>query len=72
MKQEERRQQTIRRLLDTTKALIEDVGCKSLTMKDIVDRSCLFKGAIFHYVKSKNEFLSGCCWSDWRRQTNIL
>lgn len=55
MKQEERRQLTIRRLLDTTKALIEEIGCQTMTMKDIVDRSGLSKGAIFHYVKSKNE-----------------
>jgi len=55
LKQEERRQQTISRLLDTTKALIMEKGCQSITMKDIMDRSGLSKGAIFHYVKSKNE-----------------
>ncbi|MDP4097060.1 TetR/AcrR family transcriptional regulator [Paenibacillus sp. P96] len=55
MKQEERRQQTVRRLMDTTKELITEKGCNSITMKDIVNRSGLSKGAIFHYVKSKNE-----------------
>ncbi len=55
LKQEERRQQTIRRLMDTTKELIKEMGCHSIRMQDIVDRSGLSKGAIFHYVKSKNE-----------------
>ncbi|GJM70298.1 hypothetical protein HMSSN036_25140 [Paenibacillus macerans] len=55
MKQEERRQQTTRRLIDATKALIEEKGCYSITMQDIMDRSGLSKGAIFHYVKSKDE-----------------
>ena len=55
MKQEERRQQTVRRLLNTTKELIKEKGCNSITMQDIVSRSGLSKGAIFHYVKSKNE-----------------
>ncbi|MFX3633198.1 MAG: TetR/AcrR family transcriptional regulator [Candidatus Pristimantibacillus sp.] len=55
MKQEERRQQTIRRLMDTTKELIMEKGCHSITMQDIMNRSGMSKGAIFHYVKSKNE-----------------
>lgn len=55
MKQEERRQQTIRLLLDTTKGLIQEKGCHSITLKDIMDKSGLSKGAIFHYVKSKDE-----------------
>ncbi|WP_433945521.1 TetR/AcrR family transcriptional regulator [Paenibacillus sp. SN-8-1] len=55
MKQEERRQQTISLLLETTKLLIQEKGCHSITMKDIMDRSGLSKGAIFHYVKSKDE-----------------
>ncbi|WP_199621953.1 TetR/AcrR family transcriptional regulator [Paenibacillus alkalitolerans] len=55
MKQEERRQQTTRLVLDTTKELIRDKGCHSITMKDIMDKSGLSKGAIFHYVKSKDE-----------------
>lgn len=55
MKQEERRQQTTRRLIDATKALIEEKGCYSITMQDIMGRSGLSKGAIFHYVKSKDE-----------------
>ncbi len=55
MKQEERRQQTTRLLLDTVKELIREKGCHAMTMKDIMDRSGLSKGAIFHYVKSKDE-----------------
>jgi AcrR family transcriptional regulator len=55
LKQEERRQLTKQKLLDTTKELIREKGCDSLTMKDIMDHSGLSKGAIFHYVKSKDE-----------------
>ncbi|MEK5391373.1 TetR/AcrR family transcriptional regulator [Margalitia sp. FSL K6-0131] len=55
MKQDERRMQTTRLLLETTKELIQEKGCDSITMKDIMDRSGLSKGAIFHYVKSKDE-----------------
>ncbi|WP_010269162.1 TetR/AcrR family transcriptional regulator [Paenibacillus senegalensis] len=58
MKQELRRQQTTQLLLDTTKALIAEKGCESITMKDIMDRSGLSKGAIFHYVKSKDEIFA--------------
>ncbi|MDI4649791.1 TetR/AcrR family transcriptional regulator [Cohnella hashimotonis] len=55
MKQEERRQQTTQRLLEATKFLIAEKGCQAITMQDIVSRSGLSKGAIFHYVKNKNE-----------------
>ncbi|WP_059173386.1 TetR/AcrR family transcriptional regulator [Bacillus sp. FJAT-27445] len=55
MKQDERRLQTTRLLLETTKELIREKGCNSITMKDIMNRSGLSKGAIFHYVKSKDE-----------------
>ncbi|MDQ6423452.1 TetR/AcrR family transcriptional regulator [Paenibacillus sp. LHD-117] len=55
MKQEERREQTKRLLLETTKELVREKSCPSITMMDIMDRSGLSKGAIFHYVKSKDE-----------------
>ncbi|MFD1989376.1 TetR/AcrR family transcriptional regulator [Paenibacillus nicotianae] len=55
MKQEERREQTIKKLLDTVKSLVNEKGCNSITMKDIMERSELSKGAIFHYIQSKDE-----------------
>ncbi|WP_373229494.1 TetR/AcrR family transcriptional regulator [Cohnella sp.] len=58
MKQEERRQQTTELLLDSTKKLIQEKGCHSITMKDIMEKSGLSKGAIFHYVKSKDEIFA--------------
>ncbi|MBP3961514.1 TetR/AcrR family transcriptional regulator [Paenibacillus lignilyticus] len=58
MKQEERREQTIRLLLEATKSLVREKGCSSLTLKDIMERSELSKGAIFHYVKSKDELFA--------------
>ncbi|MFC5648098.1 TetR/AcrR family transcriptional regulator [Paenibacillus solisilvae] len=58
MKQEERKQQTIQLLLETTKGLIAQKGCDSITLKDIMDVSGLSKGAIFHHVKSKDEIFA--------------
>ncbi|KRF03773.1 TetR family transcriptional regulator [Paenibacillus sp. Soil766] len=55
MRNEERREITTRKLLDATKALLKEKGCHAITMKDIMDQSSLSKGAIFHYVKSKDE-----------------
>ncbi|CAM4195378.1 TetR/AcrR family transcriptional regulator [Paenibacillus phoenicis] len=55
MKQEERRQRTLRRLIDATKELIQEKGCHSITMQDIMSRSGLSKGAIFHYINSKDD-----------------
>ncbi|WP_223068296.1 TetR/AcrR family transcriptional regulator [Paenibacillus caui] len=58
MKQEERRQHTLQLLLDATKELIMEKGCQSITMKDIMERTGLSKGAIFHYVQSKDEIFA--------------
>lgn len=58
MKNEDRRKQTIRQLLDATKQLLREKSCHAITMKDIMDQSQLSKGAIFHYVKSKDEIFA--------------
>lgn len=55
MKQEERREQTKRILLGATEDLIREQGCSQTTLNDIMKRSGLSKGAIFHYVSSKDE-----------------
>lgn len=55
MKNEERRKQTKDRLLRVTKQLLQTKGCHSLTLKEIMESSGLSKGAIFHYVKSKDD-----------------
>jgi AcrR family transcriptional regulator len=55
MKQEERREQTKRILLEATEELIREQGCSQTTLNDIMKRSGLSKGAIFHYVSSKDE-----------------
>ncbi|GGD57361.1 TetR/AcrR family transcriptional regulator [Paenibacillus nasutitermitis] len=55
MKQEERREQTKRLLHDTTVELIREKGCSQTTLSDIMERSGLSKGAIFHYVSGKDE-----------------
>ncbi|RXZ81930.1 TetR/AcrR family transcriptional regulator [Paenibacillaceae bacterium] len=58
MKNEDRRKQTIRQLLDATKELLREKSCHAITMKDIMEKSELSKGAIFHYVKSKDEIFT--------------
>jgi len=58
LKQEERTRQTIGRLLAAAKELIPEKGCASITMKDIMERSGLSKGAIFHHVKTKDEIFA--------------
>ncbi|WP_127587483.1 TetR/AcrR family transcriptional regulator [Paenibacillus koleovorans] len=58
VKQADRRKQTIQLLLSSTKSLIQQKGCHAVTMKDIMDVSGLSKGAIFHYVNSKDEIFA--------------
>ncbi|TNJ53807.1 TetR/AcrR family transcriptional regulator [Paenibacillus hemerocallicola] len=58
MKQEQRRQQTFQLLLQTVEELIVEKGCESIKMSDIMERSGLSKGAIFHYVKTKDEIFA--------------
>lgn len=42
-------------LLDCAQALIAEQGCRATTLQRIMERSGLSKGAIYHYVKSKEE-----------------
>ncbi|WNS46347.1 TetR/AcrR family transcriptional regulator [Paenibacillus sp. MMS20-IR301] len=58
MKNSERREHTIRQLLDATKELLRHKSCDAVTLKDIMEQSQLSKGAIFHYVKSKDEIFA--------------
>ncbi len=58
MKQELRRERTKRLLLDATEEVIREKGCARTTLNDIMERSGLSKGGIFHYVKSKDELFS--------------
>lgn len=42
-------------ILDTAEQIIQEKGCRQTTMQDIIDRSGLSKGAIYHYVSGKDE-----------------
>jgi AcrR family transcriptional regulator len=42
-------------ILTTTEEIILEKGCRNTTLKDIIERSGLSKGAIYHYVESKDE-----------------
>ncbi|SFU53227.1 TetR/AcrR family transcriptional regulator [Alicyclobacillus macrosporangiidus] len=48
---------TFELILDTTEQLIQEKGCRQTTMQDIIDKSGLSKGAIYHYVSGKDELL---------------
>ncbi|MGY4691711.1 TetR/AcrR family transcriptional regulator [Salibacterium sp. K-3] len=53
-----KRQQTKQLLLSATKELIHEKGCSKMTLNNIMERTDLSKGAIYHYVKSKDELLA--------------
>jgi AcrR family transcriptional regulator len=42
-------------ILLITEEIILEKGCRNTTLKDIIQRSGLSKGAIYHYVDSKDE-----------------
>ncbi|WP_052947780.1 TetR/AcrR family transcriptional regulator [Aneurinibacillus tyrosinisolvens] len=42
-------------LLAATEQLIKEKGCRSTTLQDIIERTGLSKGAIYHYVSGKDE-----------------
>ncbi|MFD0694529.1 TetR/AcrR family transcriptional regulator [Paenibacillus sp. GCM10027628] len=42
-------------ILETTEQLIKEKGCRQTTLQDIIDRTGLSKGAIYHYVSGKDE-----------------
>jgi AcrR family transcriptional regulator len=46
---------TLEQLLHTTAALVAEVGCRNTTLQEIIKRSGLSKGAIYHYVQGKDE-----------------
>lgn len=49
---------TLRLILDVTEKLILEKGCQKTTLQDIINQSGLSKGAIYHYVKSKDELFA--------------
>lgn len=48
---------TFQTILDTTEKLIKEKGCRQTTLQDIIGETGLSKGAIYHYVSSKDELL---------------
>ncbi|MGO4949786.1 TetR/AcrR family transcriptional regulator [Paenibacillus sp. S25] len=46
---------SLKKLLEIAEEMIMEKGCRATTLQDIADRSGLTKGAIYHYVKSKDE-----------------
>lgn len=45
-------------ILSVTEEIILEKGCRNTTLKDIIEKSGLSKGAIYHYVNSKDELFS--------------
>lgn len=60
---------TFQLLLSTTEQTIQELGCKKTTLQEIINRTGLSKGAIYHYVKSKDELL-GLVLQHRMEQTN--
>ncbi|WHZ55764.1 TetR/AcrR family transcriptional regulator [Metabacillus hrfriensis] len=58
MKQFERRVRSEKALLEAASALIKEVGCAKTTLSEIMERTGLSKGAIYHYIKSKDELFA--------------
>jgi AcrR family transcriptional regulator len=46
---------TLRLVLETTEKLAAEIGCQNTTLQEIIKRSGISKGAIYHYVQSKDE-----------------
>jgi AcrR family transcriptional regulator len=46
---------SFKHILSITEEIILEKGCRNTTLKDIIERSGLSKGAIYHYVDSKDE-----------------
>jgi AcrR family transcriptional regulator len=44
-------------ILEATEALIKEKGCRQTTLQDIITKTGLSKGAIYHYVTGKDELL---------------
>lgn len=49
---------TFQLLLQAAKELILEKGCRATTLQDILNRTGLSKGAIYHYVTSKDELFA--------------
>ncbi len=48
---------SFQRLLSVTEEIVREKGCRKTTLQEIINRSGMSKGAIYHYVKSKDELL---------------
>lgn len=46
---------TLKAVLETTERLAAEIGCQNTTLQEIMKRSGMSKGAIYHYVQSKDE-----------------
>jgi AcrR family transcriptional regulator len=66
---ETQRRNTKQIILDETRALVQEKGCTHMTVNDIINRTELSKGAIYHYVKSKDELLA-LVLEEWMEETN--
>lgn len=50
--------ESLHKLIDVTEKIIAEKGCQKTTLNEIIRRSGLSKGAIYHYVNSKNELFA--------------
>lgn len=64
------RNASFQHILDTTEQLIKEKGCRHTTLQDIIEKSGLSKGAIYHYVSGKDE-LFGLVLKSKMEQMNL-
>ncbi|GAB3798843.1 TetR/AcrR family transcriptional regulator [Virgibacillus kimchii] len=69
MERKTQRRMTKQLILEETKALVREKGCTHMTVSDIIERTQLSKGAIYHYVKSKDELLA-LVLEEWMEEIN--
>lgn len=55
MSESTQRSASFQLILETAEQLIREKGCRQTTLQDIIDRSGLSKGAIYHYFSGKDE-----------------
>lgn len=58
MTQQNHSASTFQMLLATTEEIIHERGCRQTTLQEIMNRTKLSKGAIYHYVQSKDELFA--------------
>lgn len=58
MKDEQSINPSLQKIMDIAENLILEKGCRAATLQEIAEKSGMTKGAIYHYVKGKDELFA--------------